>query len=69
MKVWPLFFVESSSLMMLHLGMGELIINFMGPPPNAFLERKALEIIGTYLTSSAVAPLNKEFVEIESPLW
>ncbi len=55
--------------MMLRLGMGELIINFMGPPPNAFLERKALEIIGTYLTSSAVAPLNKEFVEIESPLW
>ncbi|PPQ88654.1 hypothetical protein CVT25_010230 [Psilocybe cyanescens] len=48
--------------------MGELIINFIGPPPNAFLERKALEILGTYLTSSAVAPLNKEFVEIESPL-
>lgn len=49
--------------------MGELIINFMGPPPNQFLERKALDILGTYLTSSAVAPLNKEFVEIESPLW
>ncbi|KAH9486850.1 hypothetical protein JR316_0000915 [Psilocybe cubensis] len=48
--------------------MGELVINFMGPPPNAFLERKALEILGTYLTSSAVAPLNKEFIEIESPL-
>jgi Zn-dependent M16 (insulinase) family peptidase len=48
--------------------MGELIINFMGPPPNAFLERKALDILGTYLTSSSVAPLNKEFVEIESPL-
>ncbi|EDR15625.1 uncharacterized protein LACBIDRAFT_300739 [Laccaria bicolor S238N-H82] len=49
--------------------MGELIINFVGPPVNAFLERKALDIIGTYLTSSAVAPLNKEYVEIESPLW
>ncbi|KDR85083.1 hypothetical protein GALMADRAFT_233694 [Galerina marginata CBS 339.88] len=48
--------------------MGELIINFMGPAPNEFLERKALDILGTYLTSSAVAPLNKEFVEIESPL-
>jgi Zn-dependent M16 (insulinase) family peptidase len=68
---------------------GELIISFMGPPPNAFLERKvmvpikpidsylirgyyhhqALDILGTYLTSSAVAPLNKEFVEIENPLW
>ncbi|KAF9569657.1 hypothetical protein CPC08DRAFT_731821 [Agrocybe pediades] len=49
--------------------MGELIISFMGPPPNHFLERKALDILGTYLTSSAVAPLNKEFIEIESPLW
>ncbi|KAF9473122.1 hypothetical protein BDN70DRAFT_886165 [Pholiota conissans] len=48
--------------------MGELIINFLGPPPNAFLERKALDILGTYLTSSAVAPLNKEFIETESPL-
>ncbi|EIN14202.1 hypothetical protein PUNSTDRAFT_49027 [Punctularia strigosozonata HHB-11173 SS5] len=46
---------------------GELIISFMGPPPNAFLERKALDILGTYLTSSAVAPLNKEYVEIENP--
>jgi Zn-dependent M16 (insulinase) family peptidase len=49
--------------------MGEIIVNFLGPPPNAFLERKALDILGTYFTSSAVAPLNKEFVEIESPLW
>jgi len=49
--------------------MGEIIVNFLGPPPNAFLERKALDILGTYLTSSAVAPLNKEFIEIESPLW
>lgn len=30
---------------------------------------QALEILGTYLTSSPTAPLNKEFVEIESPLW
>jgi len=65
--------------------MGELIINFLGPPPNEFLTRKvcllisvvffislfeqAIDVLGTYLTSSAVAPLNKEFVEIESPLW
>ncbi|KAF9069136.1 Metalloenzyme, LuxS/M16 peptidase-like protein [Rhodocollybia butyracea] len=47
---------------------GELIINFLGPAPNEFLERKALDVITTYLTSSAVAPLNKEYVEIESPL-
>lgn len=30
---------------------------------------QALDILGTYLTSSAVAPLNKEYVETESPLW
>ena len=30
---------------------------------------QAIDILGTYLTSSAVAPLNKEFIEIESPLW
>ncbi|KAJ8084110.1 hypothetical protein PM082_002877 [Marasmius tenuissimus] len=48
--------------------MGEVIINFLGPAPNEFLERKALDIISTYLTSSAAAPLNKEFIEIESPL-
>lgn len=49
--------------------MGELIISFMGPAPSEFLERKALDVIETYLTSSPVAPLNKEYVEIESPLW
>ncbi|KAG9314439.1 Metalloenzyme, LuxS/M16 peptidase-like protein [Chiua virens] len=47
---------------------GELLITFNGPPPTAFLERKALDILSTYLTSSPVAPLNKEYVEIESPL-
>ncbi|KAJ8494623.1 hypothetical protein ONZ51_g2236 [Trametes cubensis] len=47
---------------------GEVQIGFLGPPPTAFLERKALDILGTYLTSSPVAPLNKEFVEIENPL-
>jgi len=30
---------------------------------------KALDVLASYLTSSAVAPLNKEYVEIESPLW
>ena len=30
---------------------------------------QALEVLGTYLTSSAAAPLNKEYVEIDSPLW
>ncbi|KAH7931086.1 hypothetical protein BV22DRAFT_1027850 [Leucogyrophana mollusca] len=48
--------------------MGELVITYMGPPPTAFLERKAIDILSTYLTSSPVAPLNKEYVETESPL-
>ncbi|KAF8078531.1 Metalloenzyme, LuxS/M16 peptidase-like protein [Lyophyllum atratum] len=48
--------------------MGELTLSFLGPPPNAFLERKAIDILGIYLTSSAVAPLNKEYIETESPL-
>ena len=30
---------------------------------------QALDILGTYLTSSTVAPLNKEYIEIESPVW
>ena len=30
---------------------------------------QALDLLGTYLTSSAVAPLNKEYIETESPLW
>lgn len=48
--------------------MGELIINFVGPAHTQFLERKALDILSTYLAGSTVAPLNKEFVEVENPL-
>ncbi|EPQ60716.1 hypothetical protein GLOTRDRAFT_30984 [Gloeophyllum trabeum ATCC 11539] len=47
---------------------GEVMISYVGPPPNAFIERKALDILSTYLTSSPVAPLNKEYIETESPL-
>lgn len=47
---------------------GELIISSLGPAPNQFLERKALDIIGSYLTSSSAAPLNKEYIETESPM-
>ncbi|KAG1833897.1 Metalloenzyme, LuxS/M16 peptidase-like protein [Suillus variegatus] len=47
---------------------GELLIIYTGPSPNDFMERKALDILATYLTSSPVAPLNKEYIEIESPL-
>ncbi|KAI0051676.1 hypothetical protein FA95DRAFT_1586997 [Auriscalpium vulgare] len=47
---------------------GELMISFSGPPVNNFLELRALDVLGTYLTSSPTAPLNKEYIEIESPL-
>lgn len=47
---------------------GELLITTLGPAPNNFLERQALDILATYLTSGTAAPLNKEFVEISSPL-
>ncbi|KAF8271486.1 Metalloenzyme, LuxS/M16 peptidase-like protein [Lactarius quietus] len=47
---------------------GELLINFLGSRTEDFIESTALEILGKYLTSSPTAPLNKEFVEIESPL-
>ncbi|KAF8592090.1 hypothetical protein K439DRAFT_1401667 [Ramaria rubella] len=47
---------------------GELTMAFAGSAPNDYLTAKALEILASYLTSSPVAPLNKEFVEIVSPL-
>ncbi|OCH95812.1 hypothetical protein OBBRIDRAFT_788022 [Obba rivulosa] len=47
---------------------GEVLLSMLGPSPNAFLERKALDILSLYLTSSPTSPLNKEFVEIENPL-
>lgn len=34
---------------------------------NGFFQ--ALDILSVYLTSSPVAPLNKEYVEVETPLW
>ena len=32
-------------------------------------DHKAIDILGSYLTSSATAPLNKEYIEVENPLW
>ncbi|KAK7694817.1 hypothetical protein QCA50_002005 [Cerrena zonata] len=47
---------------------GEIEITFRGPPLNAFVERKAIDVLNTYLTASPVAPLSKEYVETDSPL-
>ncbi|KAF9189909.1 hypothetical protein BGZ51_009188 [Haplosporangium sp. Z 767] len=47
--------------------MGEVSINWFGPPITDFLTFQALDILETYLTDSAVAVLKKEMVEIEDP--
>ncbi|KDQ63640.1 hypothetical protein JAAARDRAFT_29668 [Jaapia argillacea MUCL 33604] len=47
---------------------GEVIVSFMGCEPGMWVERKALDLLGSYLAGSATAPLNKEFVEVENPL-
>ncbi|KAH8835156.1 Metalloenzyme, LuxS/M16 peptidase-like protein [Flagelloscypha sp. PMI_526] len=47
---------------------GEVTINFLGPRPDDFLVRQALDVLGTYMTSSSAAPLNKEYIEIDAPL-
>jgi Zn-dependent M16 (insulinase) family peptidase len=47
---------------------GELLINYMGPHNDNFVDSKAIDVLASYLTSSPTAPLNKEFIEIESPL-
>jgi len=48
---------------------GEVLIYYMGPREDDFVEFKALDVLSAYLTSSPTAPLNKEYIEIESPLW
>ncbi|WVO17244.1 hypothetical protein L204_104936 [Cryptococcus depauperatus] len=47
---------------------GELAINFLGPPPTDHLTKLALSILNNYLTESATSPLSKEFIEIPKPL-
>jgi Zn-dependent M16 (insulinase) family peptidase len=48
---------------------GEIQISWQGPMTGSFLEGKAIDMLGSYLTNSATAPLTKEYVEIENPLW
>ncbi|GAA6054755.1 hypothetical protein JCM3770_000927 [Rhodotorula araucariae] len=46
---------------------GELMISWIGVPHNDYLNDLALEVMGLYLTDSAVSPLSKEFVEVDEP--
>ncbi|KAH8114457.1 Metalloenzyme, LuxS/M16 peptidase-like protein [Phellopilus nigrolimitatus] len=49
-------------------GAGDLDIILVGPPPYDYLTRNALHIMFEYLTSSAIAPLNAEYIENDNPL-
>lgn len=46
---------------------GEISISWVGVGAKEFQNDLALEVLGEYLTESAVSPLYKEFVEIEDP--
>ena len=47
---------------------GEIYLNFLGPPPMDYRTNTALKLLGAYLTDTATAPLQVEFVEIKQPL-
>ena len=46
---------------------GEIMMSWVGVGPKEFETDLALEVLGEYLTESAVSPLYREFVEIEEP--
>lgn len=46
---------------------GELMVSWIGVEHNDYLYDLALEILGLYLTDSAVSPLSKEFIEVDEP--
>ncbi|KAK4055201.1 hypothetical protein OIV83_000481 [Microbotryomycetes sp. JL201] len=46
---------------------GELMMSWIGVPANDYVTDLALDMMGYYLTESAVSPLYKEFVEIDEP--
>lgn len=47
--------------------MGDVSINWVGPPCTNYVEICALDILGQYLTHSAISPLQSELVEIDEP--
>lgn len=48
--------------------MGEIAINWPGPSCTNYVDVCALDILGQYLTHSAISPLQAELVEIDDPL-
>jgi Zn-dependent M16 (insulinase) family peptidase len=47
--------------------MGEVYIVWLGAAPTDYRTNTAIKLIGNYLTQSATAPLQKEFIEIPKP--
>lgn len=48
--------------------MGELVIGWIGPESDKVLENLAVDMVGSYLTDSAVSLFNRTLVEVEEPL-
>lgn len=47
---------------------GEIMVSWIGVPALDFMGDLSLEVLGEYLTESAISPLYAELVEIEQPL-
>lgn len=47
--------------------MGEVTVSWLGPPPTDYRTNSAIRLLNNYLSSSATAPLQKEFIEIPKP--
>lgn len=48
--------------------MGEVMVSWVGPRVDEFIISEALSLLGTYLTDSAVSPIQNAFVERDDPL-
>ncbi|SPO40740.1 related to Zn2+-dependent endopeptidase, insulinase superfamily [Pseudozyma flocculosa] len=48
---------------------GEVEVTWMGPKYNDWLEKEAVQLLGTYLSDSPVSAIQKEFVERDDPLF
>jgi Zn-dependent M16 (insulinase) family peptidase len=46
---------------------GMVMTTWLGPAPNDYVTDLAMDVLSSYLTESATAPLQKEFVEIAEP--
>ena len=47
--------------------MGEVCLSWVGVPSHDFLTDKAIDTLNSYLSDSAISPLQKALVEVEDP--